>query len=596
MLENGEWERPEDRQKKHTRLSFSSSIMKTPTIRGRLLWETGLYLTFCLLALSGPLSAGTRLDSLLMELDGTILRQSQYQSAKVEYIDKLKRQLDNPSLGEENRYFLYQQLTREYESFRCDTALVYALRCLNLAEKSGQSAWILESKLKLAAVFSKASLFDKALDTLRSIRYEQLSSAQRITYYKTFFETYVYLTECYPDNYDLDHWKESRIAYHDSLLTVLSPDTYSYAIHYGTKYIESGETERAEKVLLSYFPQVQPGTADYALYTSILAYLYERKGDAETRKEYLAISAIADLQACVKENISLRFLASLLFNSGDVERANRYIRQSMEDANFYRASLRNIQITKVFPIIVSAYQANRAEQQQKLTALLFVESFLAAVLLLAICVVVGQKRKLARAQKEILQINTRLNELNSALSRANEAQRKTNLSLAEANYIKELFIGNFLELCTYYIDKFQNFKTFVGRKIKVGQTTDVLKLTEKPENTSKELKDLYTLFDRTFLSIYPDFVSELNKLLREEERYPVPETLSLNHELRVFALIRLGITDANKIAIFLHYALRTVYNYRSKVKSKAIDPDDDFEEKVKHLCLPHSEAEADTVG
>lgn len=570
--------------------------MKIPTTRGRFLWRTGLYLTFCLVMFHGSLSAGPRLDSLLVELDRTILRQAQYQSAKVEYIDKLKRQLDNPYLGEENRYFLYHQLTREYESFRCDTALVYALRGLDLAEKSGQSAWILESKLKLASVFSKASLFDKALATLRSIRYDQLSSAQQITYYKTFFETYVYLTECYPGSYDLDHWQESRIAYHDSLLTVLAPDTYSYAIHYGTKYIESGAVEKAEEVLLSYLPQVQPGTADYALYTSILAYLYERKGDAETRKEYLAISAISDLQACVKENISLRFLASLLFNSGDVERANRYIQQSMEDANFYRASLRNIQIAKVFPIIVSAYQANRAKQQGKLTALVFVESLLAAILLLSICVVVGQKRKLAKAQKEILLINTRLNELNNALSQANEAQRKTNLSLAEANYIKEMFIGNFLEICTYYIDKFQNFKTFVGRKIKVGQTADVLKLTEKPENTSKELKDLYTLFDRTFLSIYPDFVQELNKLLRKEEQYPVYDALSLNHELRVFALIRLGITDANKIAIFLHYALRTVYNYRSKVKSKALDPDDDFEEKVKHLCLPDSATQAGAAG
>lgn len=141
--------------------------MKIPTTRGRFLWKAGLYLIFCLVAFNGALSAGPRLDSLLMELDGTILRQGQYQSAKVEYIDKLKRQLDNPYLGEENRYFLYHQLTREYESFRCDTALVYALRCLNLAEKSGQSAWILESKLKLAAVFSKASLFNKALDTLR---------------------------------------------------------------------------------------------------------------------------------------------------------------------------------------------------------------------------------------------------------------------------------------------------------------------------------------------------------------------------------------------------------------------------------------------
>lgn len=560
--------------------------MKTQTTRFRFLWRTVLYAILCFPMFGGPLTAGTRLDSLLIELDRTLREQSQYQSAKTEYIDKLKRQLDNPYLSEENQYFLCQQLTQEYESFRCDTALLYSLRCLELAEKTAQGGWILESKLKLARIFAKASLFDKALCTLRSIPKEALSSSQRITYYKCFFETYVYLTECYPGEYDIDHWQESRLAYHDSLLTVLSPDTYPYAVHYGTKYIESGAFDKAEDLLLSYLPEVKPETADYALFTSILAYLYERKGAAETRKEYLAISAISDLKACVKENISLRFLASLLFNSGDVERANRYIQQSMEDANFYGASLRNLQSAKVFPIIVGAYQTNRMQQQQKLTRLLAVETLLAAILLLAVGLVVRQKRKLAKAQREILQINARLNELNHDLSEANEAQRKTNLSLAEANYIKEQFIGSFLDICTFYIDKFTHFKTFVGRKIKVGQTADILKLIEKTDNASKELKDLYTLFDQTFLSIYPDFVAELNKLLREEERYPAGETRSLNHELRVFALIRLGITDANKIAIFLHYALRTVYNYRSKVKSKTIDPDEDFEEKVKHLCRP----------
>lgn len=540
---------------------------------------------------SRPMAATSRmaeipLDSLLFELDRTIRQQSQYEAVKEEYIYKLRQQLGNPYLSDQNKYFLCQQLFKEYETYRGDTAVLYATQGLELAEKLRQESWIFESKLMLSNALSKASLFDQALATLHSIPHDRLSSLQRIAYYRAFFQTYVFLTECYPEGYDRNHWAEGRKAYHDSLLAVLPGGTYEYALYYGTKYIESDAFEKAEEALLSYYPQIKPDTREYALFTSIVAYLYERKGELVMRQKYLALSAIADVKACVKENISLRFLAMLLFQSGDIERANLYIQQSMDDANFYNAHLRNIQIAKVFPIIANAYQASRNRQEKKLTTLLVIESLLSVVLLLAVYWVVRQKRNLTKAQKEILDVNAKLNELNEELSRANQHQKQTTRSLAEANYIKEQFIGHFLLICTRYIDKFTNFKTFVGRKIKVGQTADILKLLDNTESSAKELKDLYAVFDQTFLSIYPDFVTELNKLLRAEERYPVDNSLSLNHELRVFALIRLGITDANKIASFLHYALRTVYNYRSKVRSKAMGEGEDFEERVRRICLP----------
>ena len=195
-----------------------------------------------------------------------------------------------------------------------------------------------------------------------------------------------------------------------------------------------------------------------------------------------------------------------------------------------------------------------------------------------------QMKKLARAKQHIEEINARLNELNTVLQDVNKQLKQSNLSLAESNHIKELFISSFLEICTQYIEKLDAFKGTVNRKVKAGQVADILKLTSKTENSALELKELYANFDHAFLNIYPTFVEEFNTLLRIEERYPVMSDKSLNQELRVFALIKLGIKDINKIAVFLHYTPRTVYNYRSKIKSKALNTDEDFEEKVKLLC------------
>jgi len=186
----------------------------------------------------------------------------------------------------------------------------------------------------------------------------------------------------------------------------------------------------------------------------------------------------------------------------------------------------------------------------------------------------------------LTKINYKLNDLNNELQEANVKQTLTNRSLAEANHIKEEYIKSFLEICTEYIDRLENFKNIVNRKIKTGQTADIIKMTtSSAQDSSKELKELYNNFDRAFLKIYPNFVIEINKLLRADEQYPIDNGQNLNQELRVFALIRLGVTNNNRIATFLHYTLRTIYNYRSKVKSKAIDPDDNFEQLVQRIGI-----------
>ncbi|WP_312766303.1 DUF6377 domain-containing protein [Epilithonimonas sp.] len=521
-------------------------------------------------------------DQLLVELDNSIAKEKIYTHQKQIKINSLLKQVlltkDNSKL-----YHLYKDLSKQYEVFVADSAQLYTVKALEIANKLNDQSFVIDSNIQLARIKAKAGMFPFSLDILNNINKNKLQHQQLIDYYKAYLEVYIYWVE-YQDGREVNELLKNKSIVQDSLINILPKDSYEYAINYSVKYIELKDFNKAENILLEATDTVKPDTREFSILNSILAYLYQEKNDREKEKYYLVKSAISDIHAAVKENISLRTLAILLFDDGDIERANLYIKQSLEDANFYNARLRNIQIARVLPIIDKAYQLDKEKQQKKLRLLLIVVSVLSLILLIAIIFVINQIQKVSKAKKELTEINSKLNDLNTELQKANDRQALTNRSLAEANHIKEEYIKSFLEICTEYIDRLENFKNIVNRKIKTGQTADIIKMTTtSAQDSSKELKELYNNFDKAFLKIYPDFVEEINKLLRPEEQYPINNDQNLNQELRVFALIRLGVTNNNQIATFLHYTLRTIYNYRSKVKSKAIHPDDNFEQMVQRI-------------
>lgn len=522
-----------------------------------------------------------KLDSLLTELDKVLDNEKEYITQKQVYLNRLKDQLANPKLSKSEQYLVFYALAQEYEPFMCDSAIYYAKKSLVQAVELNNEGWLYDSKIQLARCEAKAGLFLNVLDLLGSIDVGKLTRLQQIDYYKSYTDVYIFMIE-YQDGYDVAELEEKKNIYRKELLRLLEPDTYEYAIRYGFYYIEIGNFDKAEEVLTSYYSIVKPGTKEMAGIYSILSHLYGQKGDEQKRKECSAVSAISDIKASVKENLSLRVLAIQLFNEGDIARANRYIKKSLDDANFYNGRLRNIQNSKILPIIDKVYQLEREAQQKKQQNLFVAISVLSVILLVTIVLIVIQMGRLNKAKKYIEEVNSRLNELNTVLQEANKHQKQTNLNLAESNHIKEKFISNFLEICTEYIEKLDAFKRLVNRKIKSGQVNDLLALTSKTEN-STELKELYANFDKAFLNIYPTFVEEFNSLLRKEEQYSA-NGQSLNQELRIFALIKLDIKDTNKIATFLHYTPRTVYNYRSRVKSKALNDSEDLEDKIKYIC------------
>lgn len=521
------------------------------------------------------------LDALLKSLDQDVAKENFYTQKKQQKIHAVLKQLNSTNSNEEN-YKIYHTLSRNYEVFIADSAEYYTKKSLETAQLLNNQSYSAESKIQLARIKAKAGMFPVSLDILKAIDKKILSQNQLVDYYKAYIEVYIYWIE-YQDGHDMEEIIQKKNAVQDTLLAILPKNSYEYVINFGTKNIELRNYDLAEKELLQGFRYVKPDTREFSILNSILAYLYEKKNDVKKQKEYLAKSALSDIHAAVKENISLRSLSILLFDDNDISRANSYIKRSLEDANFYNARLRNIQISRVLPIIDKAYQIDRENQQKKLRALFITASILSLILFIAVILIIKQNKKVLKAQKKLTETNEKLNILNDELTEANLRQIETNHSLAEANHLKEQYIKSFLEICTEYIDRLAHFKGIVNRKIKTGQTAEILKMTASSQDNIKELKELYSNFDKAFLKIYPNFVEQINELLRPEERYLINYSQTLNQELRVFALIKLGVTNNNQIATFLHYTLRTIYNYRSKVKSKAIQSDESFEIKVQNL-------------
>ncbi|MDL2303712.1 DUF6377 domain-containing protein, partial [Bacteroides sp. OttesenSCG-928-D19] len=527
-----------------------------------------------LLAISPFVQAkkSSRLDSLLVVLDKEIVNEK-YKEHKENELSFIRNQLNNPALSFNEQYTLYSRLTNEYEFYRCDSAYRYAQKLYEVAELTGKKEFVIDSKIKLASILFKTAMFDDAIELLDSIDEKELTATQRFDLYKAYYEAYVSRIAFYEDGYAEEELDVKLNYYYDAFLAILVEGTYEYASYYGIRHINNDELNKAESVLYAYLPKAQMGTRPYSIVTSVLSFLYERRNDAEKVKESLALSALSDIKGSIMDNLSLRTLASMLYEEGDLRQANSYIKKSMDDANFYNARIRNIQNSKVLSIIDKAYQVDRAQQQRRLVAMLVIISVLSVFLLVGILFIIRQMKKLSKAKQEISGMNEKLKLKNQALE-------ETNLALADTNHIKEEYIGHFLGLCSLYIEKMEKYQRKLFNKAKTSTAEELYKTIKSTQFIKDEREEFYNNFDDSFLKLFPNFVEDFNALLPEEERIVLKVNEKLSTELRIFALIRLGITDSNKIAEFLNYSLATIYNYRSRLRNKALVPKNEFESVV----------------
>ena len=533
--------------------------------------------TICMCRLHAADSS--RADSLLLKLDQAIKERPIYMEQKELKLVELKRQLHR-QIPDEERFAILGTLLDEYRSFNTDSALHMAEEREQIAIRLGNREYIDNARMNKADVLGMTGMYKEVMDLMRNIHIDRLSVDIHPYYYHIYRTVYGLMADYAVTAYEKKLYTELTDKYRDSLLLVNKDNLLIHTLIQSDQYNVRNEYDKAIRLLTDYLALQKDYEHDVAICAYTLSESYRLKGDKEKEKEYLIVSAMADMKTAVREYISLRKLAVLLYQEGDIERAYSYVKICMEDAAACNARLRKLEILEIFPIINDAYQQKTEKQQEQMKWALVSISLLSLFLLLAIFYVYKQMKKVAAARREVIDANKRLKELNDELHLSNAQLKEANHRIAENSYLKEEYIGRYMDQCSVYLEKMDNYRRSLGKIAATGNVEELYKNIKSSKFIEGELKEFYTNFDNTFLQLFPTFVEDFNALLADDEQISLKAGERMNTELRIFALIRLGITDSVKIAQFLRYSVTTIYNYRTKVRNKAAGDRDLLEQEV----------------
>lgn len=539
---------------------------------------------FILFLLGTTVSAKNELKSLTEFLDYIIANKHIYTEIKEQKINNLKSILQDAPLSLEYEYELNQKLSNEYKKFKLDSAIYYAEKNIDIAKKRNDRTLRYNSDISLATLYSYAGRFRESEEILKKINSQQLPTALLPDYY----DAYSRFFEHYGAMSNQGHYGKKVEAYRDSLLSVLDSTSFKYRINRIHKYVFNREIEEAEALIERTMPTIDVDTPEYALVTHYLGVISGMKKDPYDEIKYYTLSAIADIKNALKENASFQRLALIYYENGDIARAFRYTQSAIEDAVFSGVQFRTAQMSEFYSIINASYQAQEAKTNSKLKIYLSLISLLTLFMVLLVIYIYKQMKKLSVIKEELSRTNAKLTDLNNELNETNSLLNDKNELLWESNHIKEQYIAQFFHICSTYIDKMEDYRKSLQKMASNRQFEELVKKLKSTTLLESEIEDLYKNFDSIFLSIYPTFVSEFNALLMKEEQIMLKSDDLLNKELRIYALLRLGISDSTQIASFLRCSMSTVYNYRTKIRNKAIVPRDEFENTVMHIGISHN--------
>jgi hypothetical protein len=528
-------------------------------------------------------SNNSGIDSLLVVLDNTISNSDEYQENKEKHLAYLKESLKQDNISLQRIYKINFQLMQEYKSYQTDSAIAYVTKNLKQGIRYNNSEQIIESKIHYASILSTMGIYLKAHEILASINRSKIPAYMLQEYYNSMKVLYGGFHEYTSGLGFSENYAELTRAYTDSSYALLGKDSEIYKIVYAGTLLTNNKPKEALEILLPFYQSLSQENHLSAIVCFQISSAYEKQNNSTLQKKYLILSAISDIKGAVKENVSMRDLALLLYNEGDINRASRYIKVALDDATFCNAKLRAISISQALPIIDDAFNRQNEQQKKQLIRYFIFISVLSLFLFASLLILYLQKRNISKARRELSVLNANLKKINENLRESNDKHAILNYKLNESNKIKEEYIGQFLKLCSVYIDKISNQRKLVIRRISTNSINDLLNETKLNEAQDSELKEFYANFDSTFLNLFPSFVKEFNKLLRDDEQEDIKPNGPLNTELRIYALIRLGITDSSEIAKFLRYSYQTIYNYRSRIRNKAKGSRDDFDKIVMEI-------------
>lgn len=521
-----------------------------------------LFLISCASAL-----ASDEADKSLKELDGYIGQRDHYIQLRENRINILKQRVTSIN-NDTERFEVYSSLFDEYKSYKYDSAFVYAQKSFTTAQKLSDLNKIIEAKRQIGFCYLSSGLFKEASDIMKSIDIKNAPTNIKRDYYVLLARLYYDMADYSSGEYFSQDYIKSGIQYCDSAITYLPIESSSVWSTVGLKRMQQRNFPAAIDAFqtLLHLPNIDDHT--YAIATSSIGFMYSEMGDTDKAIYFLSQASIGDIKSATKEAVALQNLAGILYREGDVSRANSYIRIAMEDANFYNARHRKIQISAILPIIEKERMEMVERQRNDLIIFASTVSLLFLLLLAATIIIYKQVKRLRKARQTIQLQNKDL--------------KAAYIKLYEANEIKDEYIVQSLYGKSEYIDRLENLYKTINRKIIARQYDDIRSYL-KEDDLKKERENMYSSFDETFLRLFPDFIEGYNHLFKQEDIISLGTSKSLTPELRIFALIRLGIHESERIAKFLDYSVNTINTYKTKVKNKSIIPNEQFEQKIMEI-------------
>jgi len=524
-------------------------------------------LTGALLVMQLVVKAQGSTDSLLRELTVAIEKAPAYDAAKEQRIAGLQTALqEDPPASPGMLFPFYEQLYHEYQIFQYDSAYEYAGKLQQIAYRLGDPQRITQARLQVCFILLSSGLYRETFDSLRATDMHGQPDSLKAIYF-TLMGRYYYDLAYY--DYDGSQhsaaYDQTGSSYLDSALTYYSPNSFEYSYYHGLMDFKRNNRPEAATFFEKLLASGRLTDHQLALTASTLSGVYAQTGQEEKSIDLLITAAIADIRSSTKETFAIFNLADALYKKKDVRHASLCIEAAIGNAEFYGARQRKVQVSSILSVI-EGERINGVEAQRRLLIQYAVVVTMLGILLLVLIVVIRrQVKKLQKAQQLITE--------------AHAAQRSINEKLEEANKIKEEYIGYFFNLDSEFFVKLERLKRTLDQKL-ADRKFEEIRYIVNNIHLKKEKEDLLRSFDTVFLRIFPNFVARFNALFKEEDQVKLKENELLNIDLRIFALIRMGITDNDKIAQILEYSVNTIYAYKTRIKNRSIVPNDEFEARI----------------
>lgn len=511
-------------------------------------------------------SASVIPDRQLLELDEAIRNAPRYTSAKTAKLDSMRRTLEHiPKSDIVAKTKLTLDIADQYRPYNTDSAVFYSRMAADMAAAHPASADSVNSRMSflceisLLNSLSTAGIFSAANKIYEDLKAADLPIDSKIEFWKSARQMFYYMKAYVSDESPFHaDYEKSFLAYDDSLINHLPHTSVLYRYLSAEKLVRTGRLREAEASLLKLLEGLSQADNFYGMTTFQLSEVYKKRNNDILYAKYLTEAAISDIMVCAREGLALPTLAQWLYTEGYTNEAFKYINFALSEATSGNARMRMVAIASSMPMIDTAYRERISETNRQLTI---------SVILIT-----------------IVTVNTII--LIIILIRLIRRSRRINEKLRASSSIQQNYIGHYIALCASYAGKLDSLTQLVSRKIKAGQGDDLLRLVKSGRFAESPNDDFYALFDKAFLDIFPDFIEDINTLLAEDKRYPAGSQ-TLTPDLRIYALVRLGISESTRISQVLHYSVSTVYTYRNRMRNRAINRDT-FEADILKLSR-HSE-------